>query len=361
MKSVLDSRQLLAARILADTGSFTLAGQQLSLTQSAVSHAIKALEEEVECRLFNRSGKGVTVTPAGKHFLEYTDKVLAQMETARTLVSPRTTRGKERLRLGVSTRARQFILPVVLPVFQREYSNKLVAIEPGDHTRNLELLESGLLDLVFTVKPPGRLQSGYVQLFEDELRFFVGPGHPWARTGRASREDLAGKSLMLYLKVNSTPELLADYFRAERIAPGHGVEMADHESLKAVLKTNLAVGVLPPWLAEKELANGSLVAVPMGSRPLLRQWGLAYDAKRQLTAMDRRFIELCLQSVPGILNRLQGQSTPLAQKKEQPVKPALAEARMQYGGVALLLVTAYSFLSDSMAWVDLGSIAMAVS
>lgn len=361
MKSVLDSRQLLAARVLADTGSFTLAGQQLSLTQSAVSHAIKALEEEVECRLFHRSGKGVTVTPAGKHFLEYTDKILAQMETARTLVSPRAARGKERLRLGVSARAKQFILPVVLPVFQREYSNKLVAIEPGDYARNLGLLESGLLDLVFTVKPPGRWHAGYAHLFEDELQFFVGAGHPWARTGRASREDLAGRTLMLYLKVNNTPELLADYFSSERITATHGVEVADHESLKAVLKTNQAVGVLPPWLVEKELADGSLVAVPMGSRPLVRQWGLAYDAKRELTAMDRRFIELCQQSVPGILSRLRGQSNPAPKKKEQPVAPALAEARMQYGVVALLLATAYSFLSDSMAWVDLGSMATAVS
>lgn len=361
MKSVLDSRQLLAARVLADTGSFTLAGQHLSLTQSAVSHAIKALEQEVECTLFLRTGKGVKVTVAGKHFLEYTDKILAQMETARTLVAPRTTRGKERLRLGVSTRARDFILPVVLPVFQREYSNKLVAIEPGDHARNLELLNSGLLDLIFTVRPPGRLSSGYIHLFEDELRFFVGPGHPWARTGRANPEDLKGRNLLLYLNLNHTPELLADYFRAERTSPGHGVAMADHESLKAVLKTNLAVGVLPPWLAEKEVADGSLVSVPMGARPLVRQWGLAHDTRRELTAMDRRFIELCQQSVPGILSRLQGESSPRLSKKEPPVVPALVEARMNYGGVILALAAIYSFLSDSMAWVDLGSIAMAVS
>src|SRR6187551_3392599 len=115
MKSVLDSRQLLAARVLADTGSFTLAGQQLSLTQSAVSHAIKALEEEVECRLFARTGKGVRVTVAGKQFLQYADEILAQMETARTLVAPRTVRGQERLRLGMCQAAREIILPAVLP------------------------------------------------------------------------------------------------------------------------------------------------------------------------------------------------------------------------------------------------------
>lgn len=350
MKSILDSRQLLAARVLADTGSFTLAGRHLYLTQSAVSHAIKSLEEEVECRLFTRSGKGVTVTAAGKHFLQYTDKILAQMETARTLVAPRSARGKDRLRLGVSTRAREFILPIVLPVFQREYSNKLVAIEPGDYARNLELIESGLLDLVFTVKPPGRVQFGYVHLFEDELKFFVGPKHPWARSGRACLEDLTGRTLLLHLRVNNTPELLEEHFRRERIAPSHGVTMADHESLKAVLKTSLAVGVLPPWLAAKELAEGSLIAIPMGSRPLLRQWGLAYDPKRQLPPMDRRFIELCEQAVPGILSRLQGSTVPPFEKKE-PVEVPIEQPGLSYVRVALNLVSAFNFLSASMAWV----------
>jgi DNA-binding transcriptional LysR family regulator len=360
MKSVLDSRQLLAARVVANTGSFTLAGQQLSLTQSAVSHAIKALEEEIECQLFVRTGRGVKVTPAGKHFLEYTDKVLAQMETARTLVAPRTTRGKERLRLGVSVRAREFILPIVLPVFQREYLNKLVTIEPGDYVRNLELLESGLLDLVFTVKPVGRPEFGYVHLFEDELKFVVGPGHPWARSGRPSREDLAGQ-LLLSLKVNNTPELLAEHFRQEKMAPRHGVEVRDHEAIKDVVKTNLAVGVLPPWLATNEVREGSLVLVPMGSRPLLRQWGLAYLPRRTLTAMDRRFIELCQQAVPGILSRLQGQPVEPREKKETAAVAVLPEARVRYGGVALWLAGAYNFFSDSIAWGNFGSLLSAAS
>src|SRR5438105_6264623 len=121
MRSVLDSRQLLAARVLADTGSFTLAGQQLSLTQSAVSHAIKALEEELECQLFLRTGKGVKMTPAGRHFLHNLDLILAQMEAARMLVAPRNSRGKERLRLGIGRRARECFLPVVLPAFQKQF------------------------------------------------------------------------------------------------------------------------------------------------------------------------------------------------------------------------------------------------
>ena len=98
MKSILDSRQLLAASVLARTGSFTLAGQQLSLTQSAVSYAIKALEAEVGCRLFVRTGKGVAATAEGKRFLECVDEILTKMESARALVAPSVARNGEALR-----------------------------------------------------------------------------------------------------------------------------------------------------------------------------------------------------------------------------------------------------------------------
>lgn len=330
----MDSRQILAASTLARTGSFTLAGQQLSLTQSAVSHAIKALEEEVECKLFTRTGRGVMATAAGKHFLEYTEKILTEMETARTLVAPRTsTKGKERLRLGVGVRAREFILPMVLPAFQKEYSNKLVTIEPGNYVENLELLESGLLDFVFAVRPINRPEFGYVHLFEDELRFVVGAGHPWAKTGRASREDLAANTLMLSLKINNTPQLLAEYFTSEKIIPRYSVGMSDRDSIEELVKSNLAVAVLSPSLVAKDIANGSLVSVPLGSRPLVRQWGLAYLSKNELTGMDRRFIELCRLAVPGILSRMQGLAgIPVEKKKRKKPSKKILSMKCQLVG-----------------------------
>ena len=83
MVSILDSRKLLTFSTLARVGSFTLAARELAITQSAVSHAIKALEQELDCRLFDRLGRKVTLTPAGEHLLTHADKILADMRTAR--------------------------------------------------------------------------------------------------------------------------------------------------------------------------------------------------------------------------------------------------------------------------------------
>ncbi len=83
MTPILDSRKLLAFTTLARVGSFTLAAHELFITQSAVSHAIKSLESELECRLFDRLGRSVKLTPAGQQLHNHAQRILAEMKTAR--------------------------------------------------------------------------------------------------------------------------------------------------------------------------------------------------------------------------------------------------------------------------------------
>lgn len=83
-RTILDSRKLLAFETLARLGSFTQAAKELSLTQSAVSHAIKSLEHDLGCRLFDRLGRAVTITPAGSQLLQRASVILAEMQHARS-------------------------------------------------------------------------------------------------------------------------------------------------------------------------------------------------------------------------------------------------------------------------------------
>ena len=83
MTPIIDSRKLLAFTTLARVGSFTLAARELYITQSAVSHAIKSLEQELDCRLFDRLGRSVKLTRAGQQLHERAQKILTEMKIAR--------------------------------------------------------------------------------------------------------------------------------------------------------------------------------------------------------------------------------------------------------------------------------------
>ena len=82
-KPILDSRKLLAFVTLARCGSFSQPARELFLTQSAVSHAIKSLEDELACRLFDRLGRRAQLTRSGQHLLEYATRILDEMQLAR--------------------------------------------------------------------------------------------------------------------------------------------------------------------------------------------------------------------------------------------------------------------------------------
>jgi len=295
MKPTLDSRQLHAFTALARRGSFTLAAKDLFLTQSAVSHAIKALEDDVGCRLFDRVGRRVLLTQAGEQFLRHAEKILREMEAARVGLETLTKWGHGRLRVGASTTACQHILPTVLREFRQSYPRCVIRIEPGDHHLQLDLLRGGHVDVAVIIEPPAAslTEFTFVPLFQDEMRFLVAPLHPWAQAAQAPRESIEAETLVLYNKTSHTFRLVSDYFREEKVALNNFIELGSMEAIKALVKIGLGAGVIAPWIAREELRQGSLVSVPLGPRKLRRTWGIAHLKGRRLALAEETFIGLC--------------------------------------------------------------------
>jgi DNA-binding transcriptional LysR family regulator len=298
MKQTLDSRQLHAFAALARRGSFTLAAKDLFLTQSAVSHAIKALEEDVGCRLLDRVGRRVLLTQAGEQFLLHTEKILREMDAARAGLEHLVKWGHGRLRVGASTTACQHILPTVLREFRQRYPKCEIRIEPGDHGQQLDILRGGTIDLAIVLEPPSQAMTEFtfVPLFQDELRFVVAPQHPWAAVGHAPRESVESETLVLYNKSSQTFRLVTEYFRQEKIALTNVIELGSMEAIKELVKIGIGAGVLAPWIARPELESGSLVSLPLGPRKLSRCWGVAHLKGRRLALAEETFVSLCVST-----------------------------------------------------------------
>lgn len=293
MTRPLDSRQLAAFAALARCQSFTRAAKELYLTQSAVSHAIKALEEEVGSRLVDRAGRRVLLTQAGEQFLRHVEKILREMEAARSGLDALSRWGHSRLRVGASTTACQYILPTVLREYKQSFPKSVITIEPGDHAQQTELLENNRIDLAIMLRPETRTEFDFVPLFQDELRFVASPMHRWVQQGRMSREALEGETLVHYNKASYTFRLLTEYFRAERITFGHFIELGSMDAIKELVKIGVGVGVLAPWIARAELDSGALVDFPLGRKRVKRNWGVAHLRGRRLSLGEETFIGLC--------------------------------------------------------------------
>jgi len=293
MTEPLDSRQLRAFATLARTGSFTRTARELHLSQSAISHSMKALERQVRCRLLDKVGKSVTLTQAGEQLLAHANKILAEMQAARDRLSELGKWGHGRLRICTSTTACQYILPPVLREFKESFPQCMIHIEPGDTPTALDLLRQHRVDLALSLEPREESIFEFRHLFEDELQFLVSPAHPWARTGKINRDEITRQRFILYTRTSYLHGMIDDYFRQEDIVLPTSIELGNMEAIKELVKLGLGISVLAGWVARKELAEGSLCAVPLGRRKLKRRWGFLVRKGQRLTLAPETFIGLC--------------------------------------------------------------------
>ncbi|HVR34810.1 MAG TPA: LysR family transcriptional regulator [Methylomirabilota bacterium] len=300
MNQPLDTRQLRAFSLLARTGSFTLAAKELYLSQSAVSHSMKALEQDVGCRLLDRVGKKVMLTQAGEHLLVHAEKILQEMTAARSALEQLGKWGRGRLRIGASTTACQYLLPTVLREFKESFARCLISIEPGDSPQAIEALRSQRIDLALTLAPRNEEQLDFHPLFSDELAFLVSPMHPWARQRHVIRAGIPRENYILYNKRSYTFRMVEEYFREEEMVLNTVIELGSMEATKELVKLGLGVSIVAPWIARKELQEASLVTLPLGKRKLRRTWGISHWKGRRLSLAEETFVSLCREAAESM-------------------------------------------------------------
>lgn len=302
MTNPIDSRQLRAFAALARTGSFTLAAKELFLSQSAVSHSMKALETDVGCRLFDRVGKKVLLTQAGEALLHHTEKILQEMAAARAGLEQLGKWGVGRLRIGASPTACQYILPSVLREFKESFPKCRISIAPGDTLDAIESVRENRIDLAITLEPRNEEQFEFHPLFSDELAFIVGAMHPWAREGHVVRNEIPKQSYVLYNKNSYTFRMVRDYFNQEDMVLNTVIELGSMEAIKELVKLGLGVSILSPWIAQKEIQEKSLVALPLGRRKMKRNWGVIHWRGRRLSLAEETFLGLCKSATADLGN-----------------------------------------------------------
>ena len=117
--------------------------------------------------------------------------------------------------------------------------------------------------------------------------------HPWAKAGRVERAEIPRQNYILYNKHSVTFRLIEDYFRREEMVLNTVIEVGSMEATKELVKLGIGVSILAPWIAQKEIEEGSLVALPLGRRKLQRRWGILHWRGKRLNLAEETFIGLC--------------------------------------------------------------------
>lgn len=294
MDQPLDTRQLRAFISLARSGSFTQAGRELHLTQSAISHAIKALETDLGCQLFHRQGKTVHLTHHGRELFPHAETILQEMHQARATLGALDMTPRGRLAIGCTPAASQFILPTVLREFKESFPQFEIRVVPGETPDTIERLLGNEVDLAVTLQPPDVSRLECHAIFNDELEFLVSPLHAWASKPPRIK-DAAAETFIVSSRNSLNFAMIQEFFLKQGVRLNHFIELGSSEAIKELAKLGLGVAVAARWIARSELEAGQLVPVALPKARLRRKWVTAHLKGRPLNLAERTFVGLCEQ------------------------------------------------------------------
>jgi DNA-binding transcriptional LysR family regulator len=289
--TTIDSQYLRVFCVLARHLNMSRAARELELTPSGISHCLKALESDLGCRLFERSSRKISLTPAGLEFRAEAEAILERMSNARSKLRSWVDWRRGGLRLGACNTACQYLLPLALREFRESFPAFTIQIRPCTAQQALDAIAEEQIDLALFVEPPRHGGVNFITIAEDELHFVVHPAHPW--TKRRSERDVAKEKLILPERHNETYHLINQYFEQDGIRIKPFIEIGNEDAIKQFVRLNLGVGLLPRWITLSEIAQGTLSCVSLGRRRLRRRWGILHGGNRQLAFPESVFVNLC--------------------------------------------------------------------
>ncbi len=278
----MDLRQLEILRAVADTGSFTAAGHQLHLSQSAVSRQILLLEEELQEQLFLRVSGKIRITPAGTTLLALSRRVFEEIEEARSsiLESRQTLGGTLRLVGGMTVCL--YVFPPLLKEFRRAHPGVEVKLTPGATPRLVRQLRTGSADLGLVTLPVEDSNLATEPVLKEELLLVTAPQHPLARKKRIIPQDLVRQPFVLFEAGSNSRRTIEDFFSREQIAPTVVTETENVEIIKALVRIRMGISIVPYQAVAREVRAGQLFCSRIAGQPLFRETGWVYPRSSRL-------------------------------------------------------------------------------
>ena len=251
---VMDTPELVAFVAVADHGSFSAAADALHLTQSAVSRRIATLERRLAVPVFDRVGRRVALTEAGRALLPRARRILGDLEDTRTLLRDLSGRVAGPLALATSHHIGLRRLPPVLRAFSHDHPDVELDLQFLDSEAAHELLLQGALELaVVTLAPGGVPPLASEAVWDDPLVFAVGAEDPLRTRERVTLEALAGRPAVLPGPGTYTGRIVTGLFERAGLPLARTLTTNYLETIQMMTRIGLGWTVLPATMIEDGL------------------------------------------------------------------------------------------------------------
>ena len=291
-KPSLELAQLDAFIAAADCGSFSRAAELLSVAQPSLSTRIQSLEREVGQSLFERMGRGVKLTDAGRSFLPYAQRVLRTLNDGLMVLEGTRDGTSGRLMIGTAPAVGTYVLPRLLKAFCDNHEGVDVLVRTGHSDEVLQMVLDDDVQVGFG-RPINHPDVRTVTLYRDELVLVVSSQHRYAKRGSVKVDDLSEDSLILFDRDSGYYGMIVGLFRDLGVVPQQQMQLDSIEATKKMVEANLGIALLPEVSVEREIRLGTLHKVHIESAaPVEREIAVMYRRSKPQSGPMAAFLDL---------------------------------------------------------------------
>jgi DNA-binding transcriptional LysR family regulator len=291
----MELRHLRSLVAVARHGSFTKAGEELHLAQSAISQHVRRLEQELGVEVFRRSSRSVDLTSEGRLVLAYAQRVLTEVEGMHQELAEMTGLLRGEVRIGGMYPTGIYDLAGVLADFRAEHRSVTIHMLEGTQDELLALLRTDELDCVFTAVDPDRIGNEFAAtlIWEDEFVVAMHPDHPLAEHRHVTLDELAGEDLIAYRENSALRRRLEHKMGEAGLEPRNAFVCTEMAGVRTLASKGLGVAVVPRSAAEED--GPAIAWRPFGPEPLTWPVALIWRAARRQPPAAKAFLALALE------------------------------------------------------------------
>ena len=290
----MDIRQLKALQAIADTGNFGEAADLLGVTQSALSHQVRQLEEELGETLLVRARPRTYATPAGLVVLESAAKIMAELASLeQRFAQARHGAVMGTLRIAATALSFTYLLGDLCEAFRRRYPQiELVFTAAESAEQAVRRVLTGASDIAFGPLSGEHDSLSEVKLASAEHAFIVRAGHPLAGVGRVTPDELRQFPIALF-QAKSGTRSLTDAIFAEKGYPEILTESNDAQFIKRMVSISDASALMVAYAIAAESSAHALACLRLEGPPLMVDVGLVHKKSVNMNALEL-FKGMCL-------------------------------------------------------------------
>ena len=277
---------------VAEREHVTKAAQDLNLTQSAVSAAVSTLEARYATKLFDRVGRSIVLTEAGRMFLREARSVLARASTAEQALTDLSGLKRGRLALAASQTVAGYWLSPLIHDFRRAYPGVEVSLQIANTDDAAALIRNGEADVGIVEGEIDDPLLASETVAEDDMVLVVAPGHPWIEAAPSSGQEFATSEWTLREPGSGTRAIFEAAIETAEVAMEKFdvMVLASNEAVRSAVEAGAGATVLSRLVAKSSIATGALVVVPF-PLPTRRFLSLRHR-ERHVTKAAQAFLDM---------------------------------------------------------------------